>query len=631
MARWWDARTVTFRRTTRTLVLLLVIAVVSLGLGVGTATASSPVGPHEAHWSTTLDSRVTLDLGVLGMVSMGSPAGVLGVAVVLGEIPSEVAVPTGAEGSIAALLTTDGAAYLSLVTHPEITIEAGLHALAADALRRAGLVASLLLCLVAAGRLATGGRLRDAVRALLSHGLSSALLASTVAVMVLALTVPALRSGTRDGARLEVLAGTPLAEAHLSGRVADVVAAYGSRVTDLVDANTAFYDEADANLETAWQASQAVGGTVDVTASGGAVDTEDVRARVAVATSREAGHGIVPPPEDDGQEPAPEDGTTPPDTPTPSETPAPTGDADASGAPGTPAAGTAGPTPSVAEPSATPAPAPRTGALAVPERGRLTAVLSTDLHCNLDMIALTGRLDALAGAQLHMDDGDLTMTGSEPEQICVNALSDAVPDGVARVFTVGNHDSTRTAEQMRARGWAVTDGSVQEVAGLRVIGDVDAERTPAGGSYQRGDETSEQIGVRLAAATCAEGAEVDVVLIHQPYTFGPLVSSGCAPLLLAGHVHQEKGMSVTQGEHATVAQLTSGAALGGTSIGPVTEDAYLHVLSFDDEGSLVAWRAVVVHPDASVTVGAWRGVPPAGTVRDGASQSVLDAAAVAEG
>ena len=47
---------------------------------------------------------------------------------------------------------------------------------------------------------------------------------------------------------------------------------------------------------------------------------------------------------------------------------------------------------------------------------------------------------------------------------------------------------------------------------------------------------------------------------------------------------------------------------GGTSLGSVTEDAFLHVLSFDSAGALVAWRAVILHPDASVTVGAWRPV-----------------------
>ena len=32
-------------------------------------------------------------------------------------------------------------------------------------------------------------------------------------------------------------------------------------------------------------------------------------------------------------------------------------------------------------------------------------------------------------------------------------------------------------------------------------------------------------------------------------------------------------------------------------------------MSFDSTGALVAWRAVILHSDASVTVGAWRSVP----------------------
>ena len=71
-------------------------------------------------------------------------------------------------------------------------------------------------------------------------------------------------------------------------------------------------------------------------------------------------------------------------------------------------------------------------------------------------------------------------------------------------------------------------------------------------------------------------------------------------------------MTTTRGASRDVAQLVSGAGQGGTSLGRVTEDAYLHVLSFDPDGRLVAWRAVVLHPDASVTVGAWQPVPAAG-------------------
>ena len=599
--RWWDARSVAFRKITRTLVLLLLTGAVSLLVGLSTATASSPVGPHEAEWSTTLNSRLTLDLGPLGTISHASPAGPFGVDVVIGEIPGEFSSSQVDTDSLGQALSADGSSYLTLISRPELTIQAGVHSLIADGLRRAGLIESVILCLVAAGRLATGGRLRDTIRDGLSGTWASPLIGVTAVVTVIGLLVPALRSDTVPGTRLDVLAHTPLAQARLSGRVADVVQAYGDQIVGRLESNRAFYAQVDANLAAAWQASQEVGGVVDVTAASGAVDTAAVRRQADAAEARNRA-------------------ATPSPSPSSSASPgAPTGPgASSSAAPG-------------ASPGATPqesaTPALPTGAQAVAEYGRTTAVLTTDLHCNLDMIALAGRLDALSGAQLHLDDGDLTMTGSSPEQVCVDALTNAIPSGVERVATIGNHDSETTANQLRARGWTVTDGTVQSAAGLRILGDVDADRSPAGGTYQRGSENSAQIGARLARTSCKAGADVDVVLIHQPYTFGPLVSEGCAPLLLAGHVHQERGMSVTQGGNAVVAQLISGAGKGGTSIGPVTQDAYLHVLSFDENGALRGWRAVVVHPDASVTVGAWNGVPEPGSTLVGASQDALEATA----
>lgn len=80
--------------------MILASSTVSLLLGLSTATASAPVGPHEATWSTTLDSTVTLDLGPLGTASMESPAGILGVKVVLGEIPGDPAPDAASAASV---------------------------------------------------------------------------------------------------------------------------------------------------------------------------------------------------------------------------------------------------------------------------------------------------------------------------------------------------------------------------------------------------------------------------------------------------------------------------------------------------------------------------------------------------
>ena len=557
--------------------MILASSTVSLLLGLSTATASAPVGPHEATWSTTLDSTVTLDLGPLGTASMESPAGILGVKVVLGEIPGDPAPDAASAASVGQSLSSDAASYLSLVSHPDLTIRQGLYGLAGDALRRAGVVETIFLCCVAAWRLAPTKPWRETVRAGASHRWATTVAVSAAVATAASLLVPAMRTVNPHGSTLSALEGTPLARARFSGRIADVVTAYGPKARSFVESNKDFYAKADTNLRAAWKAAEQTEGMVDVTAADGKVNTEELQARLKTTSAKTVVKA--------GAEP------------TPTEAPRPSQGPSASAAP------SASSTPTATAP-------PVTGARSVPERGRKTAVLTTDLHCNLDVIAFSGVLDQLSGADVHMDDGDLTMTGSGPERVCVDALTQAVPSSTDKVATIGNHDSDATAARLRSQGWTVTDGSVQTVAGITVLGDDDAERTTTAGTKPRSGETTEQIATRLAKVSCGR-TPVDVVLIHQPATFDPLMKEGCAPLLLAGHVHAERGMTtaISPRTGRPVSGVISGAGKGGTSLGSVTEDAFLHVMSFDSTGALVAWRAVILHPDASVTVGAWRSVP----------------------
>ena len=574
---WWRRR----RRRTRTVVataaMILASSTVSLLLGLSTATASAPVGPHEATWSTTLDSTVTLDLGPLGTASMESPAGILGVKVVLGEIPGDPAPDAASAASVGQSLSSDAASYLSLVSHPDLTIRQGLYGLAGDALRRAGVVETIFLCCVAAWRLAPTKPWRETVRAGASHRWATTVAVSAAVATAASLLVPAMRTVNPHGSTLSALEGTPLARARFSGRIADVVTAYGPKARSFVESNKDFYAKADTNLRAAWRAAEQTEGLVDVTAADGKVNTEELQARLKTTSAKTVVKA--------GAEPTPTEAPRPPQGPSASAAPS------------------ASSTPTATAP-------PVTGARSVPERGRKTAVLTTDLHCNLDVIAFSGVLDQLSGADVHMDDGDLTMTGSGPERVCVDALTQAVPSSTDKVATIGNHDSDATAARLRSQGWTVTDGSVQTVAGITVLGDDDAERTTTAGTKPRGGETTEQIATRLAKVSCGR-TPVDVVLIHQPATFDLLMKEGCAPLLLAGHVHAERGMTtaISPRTGRPVSGVISGAGKGGTSLGSVTEDAFLHVMSFDSTGALVAWRAVILHPDASVTVGAWRSVP----------------------
>jgi len=479
--------------------------------------------------------------------------------------------------SVGQSLSSDAASYLSLVSHPDLTIRQGLYGLAGDALRRAGVVETIFLCCVAAWRLAPTKPWRETVRAGASHRWATTVAVSAAVATAASLLVPAMRTVNPHGSTLSALEGTPLARARFSGRIADVVTAYGPKARSFVESNKDFYAKADTNLRAAWRAAERTEGLVDVTAADGKVNTEELQARLKTTSAKTVVKA--------GAEP------------TPTEAPRPSQGPSASAAP------SASSTPTATAP-------PVTGARSVPERGRKTAVLTTDLHCNLDVIAFSGVLDQLSGADVHMDDGDLTMTGSGPERVCVDALTQAVPSSTDKVATIGNHDSDATAARLRSQGWTVTDGSVQTVAGITVLGDDDAERTTTAGTKPRGGETTEQIATRLAKVSCGR-TPVDVVLIHQPATFDLLMKEGCAPLLLAGHVHAERGMTtaISPRTGRPVSGVISGAGKGGTSLGSVTEDAFLHVMSFDSTGALVAWRAVILHPDASVTVGAWRSVP----------------------
>ena len=212
----------------RRLLLALVTCVLALLFGVLTAQADSMLGPHRATFTVDLSRAVVIDLGPLGAIHIDSPASPLGVTVTVHEIP--------ASGSADPLdgLGSDVAAYAQLASHPRAALTAALDALLFDALGRAAIVAGLGLLglsLLPDGLDAFAVTRRNAV----AIGMVALALASLV-------VVPAL---TRPGARTvraEVLDGTPFEGVRVSGRLADLVNAYGPQLVAAFEANEAFYD-----------------------------------------------------------------------------------------------------------------------------------------------------------------------------------------------------------------------------------------------------------------------------------------------------------------------------------------------------------------------------------------------------
>jgi hypothetical protein len=215
-----------------------------------------------------------------------------------------------------------------------------------------------------------------------------------------------------------------------------------------------------------------------------------------------------------------------------------------------------------------------------------------------------------SAAEIVLDAGDTTMDGTAVERYCVEAVGDAVPDGVAWVVASGNHDTEATRRQEREAGAVVLDGSVTEVAGLRVLGDKDPTHTEvAQGGSLVGEETPEEEAARLAATACDADPPPDLLLVHNPRIAEPAVRDGCVRAAVSGHMHSRSGPAVV-GEGVAYTQSSTGRDTRETTmVGPLGSPTELTVMLFDSEGRWVAWQLLTVNPDATAELSAIKAVP----------------------
>ncbi len=162
--------------------------------------------------------------------------------------------------------------------------------------------------------------------------------------------------------------------------------------------------------------------------------------------------------------------------------------------------------------------------MAGPEDGELSVMMQSDMHCNTTMIRLQRRVfsmldDAGDAPSLLAISGDLTTNGTAAEGTCI--ADERAIAGDAPVAAIGgNHESAGSEEQMADAGMEVLDGSVEEVGGVRVLGDNDPSRTELFGTTAlRGDEGQEGQGQRLreVASDADSDERPDLVLVHEAY------------------------------------------------------------------------------------------------------------------
>ncbi|MHB1290327.1 metallophosphoesterase family protein, partial [Georgenia sp.] len=243
---WWHRQSTTTRRVARTTATLLVTGLLAAAVGVSSAGTHSSLGPHEAEYEVTLDREITVGLGPLGAVILDSPLPwPLGVRVQVAEIPSALQLA----GSPTSGLLADLQAYGQLFGQPAVALADPVRGLVTDALGRTAVLWSLMLVMIAAGRLASRGRLRDELRGALARPGVAPLVGAVVVAVVAAVVVPTTTTPYRaTGYSPAVLAGTPAEGARITGRLADLIETYGPVVKDAYLGNERFYDTAAAAL-----------------------------------------------------------------------------------------------------------------------------------------------------------------------------------------------------------------------------------------------------------------------------------------------------------------------------------------------------------------------------------------------
>ncbi|MGN9777761.1 metallophosphoesterase [Micromonospora sp. H33] len=218
----------------------------------------------------------------------------------------------------------------------------------------------------------------------------------------------------------------------------------------------------------------------------------------------------------------------------------------------------------------------------------------SDMHLNPTAWQLIRTVVEQFNIDVVIDTGDITDWGSEPEASYVGAI------GLLQkpyVFIRGNHDSGRTAAAVaRQRNAIVLDNTTTTVAGLTIagIGDPrftpDKSTSPAGSGLTR--ETANQligVGDKLAATARSSPRKVNIALVHDPASAGPL--AGTCPLVLAGHTHRREVSKLPQapGQAPTLLMVqgsSGGAGLRGLE-GEQPTPLSMSVLYFDDKDKLL--------------------------------------------
>ncbi len=248
------------------------------------------------------------------------------------------------------------------------------------------------------------------------------------------------------------------------------------------------------------------------------------------------------------------------------------------------------------------------GQLHQPAKGETVAVLVSDRHDNIGMDDVVRAVADRAGATAVIDAGDDTSTGETWEAFSLDSLDRAFEGYDAHIAISGNHDNgTFVNRYLVKRGWTHLDGRpVKPFADVRVTG-VDDPRSSGLGNWrdQKGlsfAEVKEQIADDVCTAD-EKGERIATLVVHDANLGAIALQRGCTDLVLAGHLHVQKGPTRVVGANGkagyTYTNGTTGGAAYAIAIGSkLRRDAEFTFVTYRDG------RPVGIQPVTVTTTGA---------------------------
>jgi predicted phosphodiesterase len=252
-----------------------------------------------------------------------------------------------------------------------------------------------------------------------------------------------------------------------------------------------------------------------------------------------------------------------------------------------------------------------------PLEGETTALVVTDRHDNIGMDPVVRAIADRARARMLIDLGDDTSNGGTWETFSINSLARQFRDFDV-VSVAGNHDTGSTVpKQMKDKGFTVLDGKPVTVGGVRFLGSSDPRSSGLTAGYS-GEASDNSIALRrqdeaLEKAACDDG-NVSVIAVHSPSSASRAAASGCADLVLSGHLHRQVGPTAVNGTNGrTTTTLTTGSTGGAVyafALGSkLRREAQVTIVTFAD-GKPVGLQPVSFEPGGIIQVADYSPITP---------------------